>query len=542
MNFVSRGFLSLNTPMNANLFRIHKITLQPKIGSCFPKRADRGHALERGTLVVGDDSSPLALSETWLGPISMLRAMSKPLVLSAATLFLGGCVLGPSYSRPEVSVPAGWKEEPSLTQNLSLPEEWWTVFNDCALSALEAQAVAANQDLKRAVARVAEARGIARSSKSERYPGVSAGAAYNWTRNSENRDASPLRRESDDFSSSFDLGYEVDVWGRVRRAIETAQAELGATENDLRVVLLTLTADVAKNYQLLGTFGQERRVLEATIAMRREQVRLQQTRNRAGLINEVDVARANTELASAEAELQIVLRGIAQTEHALAVLCGQPPATFLAPISVGVEALPEIPAGLPAELLLRRPDVVAAEKRLEAANARIGVAKAAFFPTIRLTGSGGYASADLGSLVNWPSRFASVGPSISVPVFQGGRNKANLQAATSRYEQNVAMYRASVLNAFREVEDALSDLSALAAQAKAVERALNSARDTARLAEERYLRGLSSYLEVVDAQRTALQAERQEAQLQGQRVVSTILLAKSLGGGWKTNASGPVKP
>jgi outer membrane protein, multidrug efflux system len=325
----------------------------------------------------------------------------------------------------------------------------------------------------------------------------------------------------------------VDVWGRVRRSVEAANADTAAIGTDLQVVWLTLTADVARNYQSLRSLDHERAVIEATAALRTDELQLQATRNRAGLVNEMDVTRARTELANVEAELQGVVRRRAQFEHALATLCGRSPAAFaLTPGGALIEA-PEIPAGLPSELLQRRPDVVEAEQRLEAANARIGVAKAAFFPTIKLTGAAGYASADLGSLVDWPSRFAQFGPSISVPIFQGGRNTATLKAAEARYEQSVATYRGAVLTAFREVEDALSDLSTLTVQAEAVNRALAAARDTAALATERYQRGLSSYLEVVDAQRVALQAERQAVQLRGQRAVSTVLLSKALGGGWE---------
>lgn len=455
------------------------------------------------------------------------------IVLGSAALLFAGCAVGPNYSRPTVASPTTWKETTVTTNATMLPQEWWTIFNDADLNALESQAVAANQDLKRAVARVTEVRAIARLSKAELYPSVSAGGTYSRDRYSENRDIPAVKRQTDDFGTSFDLSYELDVWGRVRRNIEASNADLAATETDLQVVLLTLTADVARNYQSLRSLDNERVVIEATIALRKDELQLQETRNKAGLINEVDVTRARTELANVEAELHAVVRSRAQTEHALAVLCGQPPASFGVIAKATSITPPEIPAGLPSELLQRRPDVVAAEHNLESANARIGVAKAAFFPTIKLTGAAGYASADLGSLVDWPSRFASFGPSISVPVFQGGRNKANLKAAEARYEQNVATYRGSVLNAFREVEDSLSDLSTLAAQADAVNRALVSARDTAALANERYQKGLSSYLEVVDAQRAALQAERQDTQLRGQRAVSTILLAKSLGGGWE---------
>lgn len=213
----------------------------------------------------------------------------------------------------------------------------------------------------------------------------------------------------------------------------------------------------------------------------------------------------------------------------------------MAPLSWNGE-IPEVPAGLPSTLLERRPDIVAAEHGLEGATARIGIAKAAFFPTIKLTGSAGVASADLASIVDWPSRMASFGPSISVPVFAGGRNRANLEASQARYEQTLARYRGAILNAFRDVEDALSNLSTLAAEAGAVSQALASARDTAALADARYQKGLSSYLDVVDAQRAALHAERQAAQLRGQRALSTILLTKAVGGGWRDDLPEPRDP
>ncbi len=251
----------------------------------------------------------------------------------------------------------------------------------------------------------------------------------------------------------------------------------------------------------------------------------------------MDVTRARTELANVEAELHAITRVRAQIEHALAVLCGQPPANFTVAAKASSIAPPEVPTGLPSELLQRRPDIVEAEQLLQASSARIGVAKAAFFPTIKLTSTAGLASADLGLLFNGASRVWSIGPSIHVPIFEGGRNKANLKAAEARYEQSVASYRGTILNAFREVEDALSDLTTLSSQSEAVNRALLSARDTAALANERYQRGLSSYLDVVDAQRIALQAERHESQLRGQRAISTILLAKALGGSWEHSDS-----
>jgi multidrug efflux system outer membrane protein len=451
------------------------------------------------------------------------------LILSAA-----GCAVGPNYSRPAVPAQAAWKETGATTNITQLPSDWWQIFNDPALNALETQAVAANQNLKRAVARVAEARAIARISKADLFPSIQGNAAYAHYRLSANRaDTIPGHLQSDDFSGSFDLNYELDVWGRVRRSVEAANDDAAAVASDLQVVLLTLTADVARNYQLLRSLDNEKLVIEATIVLRKDAVQLQQTRNQAGLINEVDVTRARTELANVEADLQSVTRNRAEVEHALALLCGQPPAQFSVAAKASHISPPEVPAGLPSSLLERRPDILEAEQVLEAENARIGVARAAFFPTIKLTGAAGLASADLGTLFNWPSRMWSVGPSISVPIFQGGRNRANLMATEARYEQSVAAYRGTILNAFREVEDSLSDITTLASQNDAVNRALVSSRDTVALANERYQKGLSSYLDVVDAQRDVLDAERQDALLRGQRAISTILLAKSLGGGWE---------
>jgi multidrug efflux system outer membrane protein len=467
--------------------------------------------------------------------VAVMRCHPRTMLLAVTLsgLLLAGCKVGPNYSRPAVAAQAGWKEEHIATNITLLPSEWWQIFGDQELNALETQAVKANQDLARAVAHVTEARALARVSASELYPSISANGAYTRYRFSENRGIPLQETEADDFTGSFDLSYELDVWGRIRRSVEAARAEAGAAATDLEVVLLTLTADVARNYYLIRSLDNEKRVVEATIELRRDAVRLQETRNQAGLINEVDVTRARTELANVEAELHAIQRSRGQVEHALAVLCGEAPGSFSVAALASSVPVPEVPVGLPSTLLQRRPDLVEAEQFLEASSARIGVAKAAFFPTIKLTSTAGLASADLGTFLNWQSRAASIGPSIHVPIFEGGRNRANLAAAEARYEQSVASYRGAVLNAFREVEDALSDLGSLSSQSAAVNRALVSARDTAALANERYQRGLSSYLDVVDAQRIALQAERQEAQLRGQRAISTVLLVKALGGGWE---------
>jgi len=463
-----------------------------------------------------------------------VRSRTAALAGGIVLTLLSACVQGPDYVRPTVPMQTGWKESPATatTNAPVLPGEWWTLFNDPELNALESRAVGANQDLQRALARVSEARAIARVSKADRFPTLSASGGYSRNRSSENVENSLPEPEYDLFSHTVDVSYELDVWGRVRRHVEAAEADATAVATDLQVVLLTLTADVARHYQLLRSLDNERAVMEATISLRRDTVQLQQTRYQAGLINDVDVTRARTEQATVEADLQAIVRERAQIEHALAVLCGQAPAEFSITPRTTQVVPPEVPAGLPSALMERRPDIVEAEQRLQAANARIGASQAEFFPKITLTSTAGIASADLGTLVDWPSRLASFGPSITIPLFEGGRNQANLKAAQARYEQAVAGYRGTILQAFREVEDSLTDLSTLAFQADAVSRALTSARETFSLTSERYERGLSSYLDVVDAQRAALQAERQDVQLRGQQAVSAIRLAKALGGGW----------
>jgi multidrug efflux system outer membrane protein len=462
---------------------------------------------------------------------------------------LSGCAVGPNYSRPGVTSPAGWKEAATVSTNSSgnqvaltnalasagiLAPDWWTIFADPQLNFLEEQALTTNQDILRAIARVREARALSRATEADRYPRLSAQGGHSLYRTSENVDGAPRRDfEQEEHFRQLELSYEIDAWGRVRRSMEAGRAEFAATRTDLEVVRLTLTSDLARNYLLLRSLDRELEVTRATIALRRDALQLQETRNQAGLINEVDATRARTELANVEAEEQALVRHRAQVEHALAILCGKAPAEFGLPAAPRTVTPPEIPAGLPSTLLERRPDIVAAEHKLQAECARIGIAEAAFFPTLKLTGYGGGATADLGTLFNWQSRIWSLGPSIHFPIFEGGRNRAHLESAKARYEQSVATYRGTILHAFREVEDALSDLQTLKSQSDANRRALLSARDTAALAAERYQRGLTSYLDVVDAQRVALQAERTDVQLGGQRAIAAILLVKALGGGWQ---------
>lgn len=458
--------------------------------------------------------------------------------VAAGSALLTGCALGPNLPAPPGTAPVAWKETAVAssgdTPSVVLPSSWWTIFHDPDLDRLEAQVAAANQDLQRAAARVAEARALARLNAADFYPDIAIDAANSRGRTSASR-ATGAGQETvaRDHALQVGLSYEVDFWGRARQANAAALADARATAEDYHALRLLLTAEAAQHYWQLRSLDAEKMVLEATLALRRDTVGLQETRQRAGLINEMDLTRARSELGGIEAELSAVIRQRARTEHALAVLSGQPPASFAIVARPAAFPAPEIPAGLPSTLLQRRPDLAAAQHELEAAGARVGVAKADFFPRLSLTGAAGFASADLGRLLDGDSHTWSLGSALHLPLFDGGRNRANLAAAEARFSQATATYHGVVLNAFREVEDALSDISGLTTQRAAVERSLLAARDTVGLATERYQRGLANYLDVIDAQRFALQTERLTLQLDGQRTIAIALLAKALGGGWE---------
>jgi len=448
--------------------------------------------------------------------------------------------VGPDYKRPTTPTATNFVDTELGTWKEAAPVDaiargnWWSVFNDSALDNLERQAAENNQDLKAAVARVTQARALARNAKSEFFPSLTLDPSMSRGRTSGNTLNSVPNQLGNDFRVPLDLSYELDLWGRVRRSFEganaDAQARLAAFEN----TLLVLKADVAQSYFALRTLDTERAILRSTLGLRRDALDLVNARFKGGAASELDVSRAETELNSTEAELLAVDRRRAEVEHSLAVLVGKPASEFaVTEFPLATNTLPPvIPAGLPAELLERRPDIAEAERILAAANARIGVAKAAFFPVVRLTGAAGYESLDVESLFNWESRIWSIGPSITLPLFQGGRNRANLKRSQAVYDENVANYRQRILVAFKEVQDSLTGARLLSQQADAQERSRASARKTADISSTRYRAGLVSYLEVVESERTALNADRESARLVGQRLVTSVQLIKALGGGW----------
>jgi multidrug efflux pump len=471
-------------------------------------------------------------------------------LLCAATPFnadAGPLTVGPDYVRPTNAAPAAykaaefgeWKEGRPLD---TLPKgNWWEVFNEPALNELQQRAQADSPPLRAAVARVDQARAAARVSRSEFLPNLDFDPSWRRERFSPNQVPAFGTMTFNTFRVPLDLSYEVDLWGRVRRGFEGARADAQASVASLHHVLLTLQGDLAQNYFRLRALDAEIAAVAGTLRFRREQVDLVKNRLEGGIGTELDVVRAETELASAEAEAAALARNRAELENALGILVGTNPAGFkfaaLADAQLNWNPKPPvIPAGLPADLLERRPDVAEAERQLASANARIGVAKAAFFPVLRLTGSAGYLSGEVDNLFNWDSRIWSIGPSLSLPIFATARNHAKLRNTQAAFEESVANYRQRVLVAFGDVENSLAAIRFLAQQAEAQDRALASARRATDLADQRYRAGIVSYLEVVDANRIAFQIERATAQLAGQRLIATVQLIKALGGGWHEQA------
>jgi multidrug efflux system outer membrane protein len=478
-----------------------------------------------------------------LGPVQLTQAIIVALspFLVSPSANAGLLTVGPDYKSPTYTSPpnykaaelGAWKEGRPLDQ---VPRgNWWEVFGDRGLNQLETEAAGENQNLRAAMARVSQARASARVARGELLPSLSLDPSWTRQRFSPNQVPSFGNMTANNFSVPLDFSYEVDLWGRVRRTFESARAEAQASLADYYSVLLTLQSDVAQNYFGLRALDAEIGTVAGTIDLRKEQVKLVRSRFEGGIGNELDIARAETELATTEADAAALARRRTELENALAILAGSNPAVFRVPVNTTPNwdpVPPQIPAGLPADLLERRPDVAQAERLLASANARIGVAKAAFFPVVSLTASGGYLSGELDNLFNWDSHVWSIGPSVSLPIFAGGRNRANYHRAQAAFEEAVARYRQQVLVAFGDVENSLSGIRHLADQSTAQRRAVAQASRSADLATQRYRSGIVAYIEVIDAERDALQAERANAQLAGQRLVATVQLIKALGGGW----------
>ncbi|HEU5079788.1 MAG TPA: efflux transporter outer membrane subunit [Opitutaceae bacterium] len=445
-------------------------------------------------------------------------------------------------TRPNVAIPAAYRDADLGRWKVAgeapaTSEGWWKLYDDPALTALIERALAQNQDLVAAAARVDQARAAAGLARSAFFPSVQVDAAA-----SRGRSLDTLYQTTNYINVPLTASYELDLWGRVRNSNKAARRELSAQSELFAAARLALTAEVAETFISLRATSRELEIVRDTVATRREARDVIAARLHSGTATDLDLARAETEFATVEAEASGIEQRYAQLETALAVLVGQPAPSFRAAIEkkidFAVHRPPAIPIGLPGSLLERRPDIAAAQDSFLAANARIKVAKAAFFPDISITGAAGYESADFDNVFRWDQRVWSFGPRLYLPIFQGGRNRANLGRAEAAFDEAVAQYRQSVLIAFREVQDALTASRLLDEQVAAQERAAANARKAAGLSRTRYDAGYVGYLEVVDSERSALGAERALVQLRAQRLVTSVALIKALGGGWAETVPG----
>jgi multidrug efflux system outer membrane protein len=463
--------------------------------------------------------------------------------LAAVALQLAGCAVGLSPKRPPVVPPDAFKSQTaSAPAPRSAPElkEWWRLYADPNLDRLIATATASNQNLQLAVARVDEARALARVAASYLAPTISVNPSVSRARYSGSRDSTttgqrvPSGATVNDWLVPVDLTYEVDVWGRVRRGLESARARAIATADDEGAVRLTVQTDVAQYYYTLRLLDAQVEILTHTIAAYQEQVRVFSVQLKTGLVSPVLLYQAQALLEATSAQHRNMERARADQEHALAILCGQAAPSFtVAANPLREVSPPDVPAGLPAALLTRRPDVAAAEQMVVAANAQIGVAAADFFPRLALTGAAGFESAIVQSLFSWQSRIGSIVASAAQPIFQRGRLKANLAATKARHRQAVAAYVNQVLIAYGDVEDALTDRSALTGMVGHLREAVNASQNYRRVAQAQYKNGLVDYLVVVDAERTLLGNQLSLAQAVDLQLSASIRLIKALGGGWE---------
>jgi len=483
----------------------------------------------------------------------MKAMIAKGIAPLMAALLLSACA-APAFQQPQVSVPAAFKEGAVQTAadgsrwQVAQPAEarergeWWLAFQDPTLTALMDEAAWNNASLAVAAARVKQARAIAGIAAADRVPQVGVGFGAQRGRASAleaNLPQGSAVAPRTTYNASLSASYEVDLFGRVSSNVAAARQDAGAVEANYRSVLLSLQADVAQAWFRLRALDAELETLAQTVRLREESVGVNQRRFDLGDIGEFDLTRARTELATTRLEAVGLQRQRATTEHALAVLLGRPAANFTAGAAPlpATSAMPVIPAGLPSTLLERRPDIAAAQRGMEAANARIGVARAAMFPALNIDAAGGGVGGTVAEVFKWSSRSWVLGAMLSLPIIDGGRNKANVTRSEAALEEAVASYRQSVLNAFAEVEDNLAGLRVLDAQGVQVEAALVSARRSAELARKLYDAGRSSYLDLLDAQRNLAAVERSAVQLRGDRALTTVALIRALGGGWDAPAA-----
>ncbi len=462
----------------------------------------------------------------------------RPLAVIVMTLALGACTLGPDYQRPQLpdahafKQAEGWKS--AAPADALQRGDWWKLYGDAELDALVSRLNVSNQNLAVAEAQYRQARALVRSARAQLFPTLSGNAGVTRSRQTTGSSSSNVSAGvSESYEAGLSASWELDLWGRLRRGLEANRATMQASAADLAAVRLSLQAELVQTYLQLRVMDEQQRLLDQTVAAYARSLRLTENQYRAGIVPKSDVAQAQTQLKSTQAQAIDLKWQRAQLEHAIAVLIGVPPAELSIAVRDDIPSLPEVPLALPSQLLERRPDVAAAEREVMAANAEIGIAEAAWYPDLTLSASGGYRNSSFNQLFEVPNRFWSLGPQLALTLLDFGGRRAELERAEAAYDQTVATYRQTVLDSFREVEDYLVQLRVLGEEAVVQREALDAAQESLRLIENQYRAGTVDYLSVVTVQTTALNNQRTNLTLLGDRLVTSVQLIAALGGGWQ---------
>ena len=482
----------------------------------------------------------------------MNRTALLPTTSALFCILLSGCMVGPKYTRPAAPLAPEFKEAtPESFKEMSgwkvaqpndqlLRGKWWELFNDAQLNALQEQVDPANQTLKAAEANFRAARAVIRISRSSEAPTLTVNPTVGAVRDSENQpyfNKAAANNGTGSFSLPIDMNYEVDLWGRIRRSVTAAREQTQASAADMETARLSLHAELAIDYFNLRSADAQKKLLDETVQAYKDALQLTQDRYDGGASPLSDVAQARTQLQTAQVQDTEIGIQRAQFEHAIAVLIGKPPAQLsIAPTPATVQqpTIPAIPGALPSQLLERRPDIAADERRMAAANEQIGIAQAAFYPTLSLSAVAGFSGTSVLNWFDWPSRFFAVGPMLSQTVFDHGRRSATSDVVRAQYDATVADYRQTSLAAFQQVEDSLAALRILETEAQQQRAATQSAQESLDLFQTRYEGGVDTYLQVITWQTSALQNERNDIDIMRRQLEASVLLIKALGGGWDT--------
>ncbi|PWB33958.1 RND transporter [Pseudomonas sp. SDI] len=484
-------------------------------------------------------------------PARLLGARgSRLLSASLCLLMLSACSLSPDYHRPELAAPVQFKQAEGWTQ--ANPSDalargaWWELYGDAQLNGLVEQLNASNQTVAQYEAQYRQAQALVRSARGALFPSLDLSAGKTRSSQGTGSSSSSLSNNSsgirNTYSTQLGVSWEADLWGKLREGLAANEYSAEASFADLAAIRLSLQSELVQNYLQLRVIDEQQRLLEATLAAYQRSLKMTENQYRAGVSGKDAVAQAQTQLKSTEADLIDLIWQRAQLENAIAVLMGKAPAQFALAPSRSLPQLPQVPLALPSQLLERRPDIASAERKVMSANASIGVARAAYFPDLTLSMSGGYSSSSFGDWISVPNRFWSVGPQLAMTLFDAGKRSAEVDRTVAVYDQTVAQYRQAVLDGFKEVENYLVQLKVYGDEAQVRDEALAAARESLRLTENQYKAGLIGYLDVVNVQTTALSNERSALTLLQGRLVASVQLIAALGGGWDGSTEPPRQP